>query len=86
MLGLPALKKLNVVVHPSLNYFTMGDYTIKCDRESRRISCLIIDIDKMNQIIAKHASNKKDPLYVFVIFLYFVEELATVKSDFGITV
>ena len=37
----------------------------------------------MNQIIAKHARNKKDHVDVFLIPLHFAEELATVKSDFG---
>ena len=83
ILGLPALKKLNVVIHPSINSFTLGDYTIQCDRESRRISWFIVDTDKMNQIIAKHARNKKDPVDVFLISLHFAEEFATVKSDFG---
>ncbi len=66
ILGLPPLKKLNVVIHPRLNSFTLGDFTIQCDRELRRISCLIVDTDKMNQIIAKHARNKKDPVDVFL--------------------
>jgi hypothetical protein len=30
ILGLPSLKQLNVVIHPSLNTFTMGDFTINC--------------------------------------------------------
>jgi hypothetical protein len=81
--GLPALKKLQVVIQPNLTSFTMGDYTIQCNRESHRISCLIVDTDKMNQIIAKHARNKKDPVDVFLISLHFAEELATIKSDFG---
>ena len=38
ILGLPALKQLNVVIHPSLNTFTMGDFTINCNQVSRRIS------------------------------------------------
>ncbi len=83
ILGLPTLKKLNDVVHPSLNSFTLVDPTIQCDCESRRISCLIVDTDKMNQIIAKRARNKKDPMDVLLISLHFVEELATLKSDFG---
>jgi hypothetical protein len=29
LLGLPALKKLEVTIHPNLNSFTMGDYTEK---------------------------------------------------------
>jgi hypothetical protein len=77
------LKKLDFVIHPCLNSFTLGGFTIQCDRESRRTSCLIVDTDKMNQIIAKQARNKKDPVDVFLISLHFAEELATIKSDFG---
>ena len=29
ILGLPELKQLNVVIHPNLNTFTMGDFAIK---------------------------------------------------------
>ena len=43
ILGLPALKQLNVLIYPSLNTFTMGDFTINCNRESRRIFCMIVD-------------------------------------------
>jgi hypothetical protein len=83
ILGLLALKKLEVAIHPNLNSFTMGDYKVQCNREFRKISCLIVDTDEMNQIIVKHARNKKDPVDVFRISLNFGEELATVKSDFG---
>ncbi len=34
---LPALKKLNVVIHLILNSFTLGNFTIQCDRESRSV-------------------------------------------------
>jgi len=74
---------MEVVEHPNLNSFTMGDYTIQLNRESRRISCLIVDTGKMNQIIAKQARNKKDPMDVFLISLHFDEELATVINDYG---
>ncbi len=82
LLEIPAL---NVTIHPCLNSFTMGDCTIQCKRKSRRISCLIVDNDKMNHIyiIAKHARNKIDLEDVFLISLQFVEELTNVKSDFG---
>ena len=79
ILGLPALKKLEVVIHPNLNSFTMGDYTIQCNRESRRISCLIVDTDKMNKLIAKLTRKNKDSVDVFLISLHFTEELASVK-------
>ena len=37
----------------------------------------------MNKIIVKQARKYKDQVDVFLISLQFVEELATVKSDFG---
>jgi hypothetical protein len=82
-LGLPALKQLNVVIHPSLNTFTMGDFTINCNRESRRISFMIVDYDKIDQIIVEQAINKKNLSVVFFISLHFAEDCASVKSDLG---
>jgi len=82
-LGLSALKQLGVVIHLCLNNFTMGDFKINCNRESRIISCMIADFDKINQIFAKRARNKKNPSDVFLISLHFDEDLASVKSDFG---
>jgi len=85
ILGLPTLKQLNVVIHPSLNIFTMGDFKINCSRESRRISCMILNSDKVDQIIVKQAGNKKNPSDVFLIFLQFAEDFASVKSDLEIS-
>ena len=51
ILGFLALKQLGIVIHPSLNTFHMGNCMINCNRESRRISCMIVDSDKMNKII-----------------------------------
>ena len=83
ILGLPFLKKLDVVIHRSLNSFSMGEFTIHCNCESLRISCMIVDSGKMNQIIVKHVRNKKNPTDVFLISLHFAEELAIVKCDFN---
>ena len=45
---------------------------------------MIVDSDKMDQIIVKQARNKKTPSDdVFLISLYFAKDLATVKRDFG---
>jgi hypothetical protein len=44
---------------------------------------MIVDSDKMDQIIVKQAKNKKDPSDVFLISLRFPEDFASVKSDFG---
>ena len=69
ILGSPALKQLIVVIHPSLNTYTMGDFTINRNREKRRISCIIVDSDKMDQIIVKQTRNNEDPSDVFLISL-----------------
>ena len=74
ILGLQAFKQLDVVIHPSLNTFTMGNFTINCNRESSRISCMIVDSEKMYQIIVKQARNKKNPNDVFLISLHFAED------------
>jgi hypothetical protein len=44
---------------------------------------MIVDSDKMDQIIVKQARNKKNPRDLIFISLHFVEDLASVKSDFG---
>ena len=72
ILVLSYLKQLDVVIHPSFNTFTMGDFTMNCCCESPRISCMIIDSDKMDQIIVKQARNKKNPSDVFLISLHFL--------------
>ena len=83
ILGLAALKQLNVVIHPCLNTFTMEDLTINCNPESSRNPFMIVDSDKMDQIIVKHARNKNNPSDAFLASLQFVDDLASVMSDFG---
>jgi len=61
----------------------MGNFTINCNRESRRISCMIVDSGKVDQVIVKHTRKKINPSGVFLISLNFGEDLATAKSDFG---
>ena len=73
-MGLPALKHLGGVIHPSLVTFSMRNFTINCIRDSRRISFMIVNSDKMDQIIVKQARNKKDPSDVFVMSLHFAED------------
>jgi hypothetical protein len=44
---------------------------------------MIVNFDKMDQIIVKQARNKNNPSDVFLISLHFAEDLASVKSNFG---
>ena len=67
----------------SINSYSMGSFTINCNRETCKFSRMIVDSDKSDQIIVKHAQNKKNPSDVFRISLHFVEDVATIKSDFG---
>ncbi len=50
---LPHFKEPDIILGLNLNSVTMGDYTVQCNREARKISCLIVDTDKMYQIIVK---------------------------------
>jgi hypothetical protein len=43
---------------------------------------MIVDSDKMDQIIGKEARNKKNPTDVFLIFFHFATDLATIESEF----
>jgi hypothetical protein len=44
---------------------------------------MIVDSDKMEQIMFKPARNKKHPCDIFLISLYFAGNLASVKRYFG---
>jgi len=63
-------------------YFFYGKLYNNCNHELRRIYCMIVDSDKSDQIIVKHARNKKNLSYVFLISLHFAKDLAAIKSDF----
>ena len=80
ILGFLALKQLGDVIHPSVNTFSMGNFTINYNRESRRISCMIVDFDKSDQIIVEQARNKENPSDVFLISLHFAEYLGQYSS------
>ena len=59
IIGLPAMKLMNMVIQPSLNSFTFGMNTVNYKAEPRRFSCMIVDSDKTNQIIIMQSRNKK---------------------------
>ena len=82
-MGLPALRDLDVTIHPSSNEFTVESPTVACHREPRRTSCLSVDTAKMDKILIKQSRNKKNPADVFLISLQFKEDLEMNKSDFG---
>ena len=42
ILGNTSFKEVGCGLYTSLNTFSMGDFTIRCNNESRRISCMIV--------------------------------------------
>ena len=77
------MKLMNMIIRPSMNSFTVSMNTVNCKAEPRRVSCVIVDSDKINQIIIKQSRNKKRPSELFLISLPFTEDLKSVKSDFN---
>ena len=69
ILGLLALKQLNVGINPSLNIFTIDDFTINCNRETRRIICMIVNSDKMDQKLLSRPEIRKN-LVTFFLYLF----------------
>ena len=62
----------------------MGDFIVHCNSESRRRSCMIMDSDKINQIIVnKQARTEKNSCDFFLTSLFFAKEQATVTIDNG---
>jgi len=53
ILGLLALGDLDVTIHPNSNEFTVKNASVACHREPTRISCLLIDTTKMDEILIK---------------------------------
>jgi len=60
MLELPALRDLDVNIHPSSNDFTVKNATVAFNREPRRISCLLVDTGKMDKILIKQSRNENN--------------------------
>ncbi len=83
ILGLSALRDLDVTIHSSSNEFTVKNATVVCHREPRRIICILVETSKMDKILIRQSRNKKNPSDVFVISLEFKEDLDKIKSDFG---
>jgi hypothetical protein len=64
ILGLPALRDLDAIIHPSANEFTIANLdksgqraSVPCHTEPRRIGCMIVDTNKMEKILIKQSRN-----------------------------
>jgi hypothetical protein len=81
--GLPAMKELNMSIQPSKDMVLVGDLPFVCESQPRRVLCLLVDSSKMHKILAKAARSKHRESELFLVSLHFVEELESVKIDFG---
>jgi hypothetical protein len=81
--GLPALKTLQMSIQPSNNSVVINDRSFPCESQPRRISCLLVDSSKMQEILSKAARNRHNECELFQVSLHLNEELQSIKTDFG---
>jgi hypothetical protein len=80
--GLPAMKELDMSIHPSKDMVLIGDIPFLCESQSRRLSCLLVDSSKMHKILAKVGRSKHTESELFLVSLHFPEELESIKTYF----
>ncbi len=51
--GLPAMKEWNMSIQPSNDLVLIGDMPFSRELQPRRVSCLLVDSDNMQKILAK---------------------------------
>jgi hypothetical protein len=73
--GLPAMKELNMYIQPSTDLVLIADIPSSCESQPRRVSCLLIDLSKMQKILAKAARNKQIERYFFLMSIHFAESI-----------
>jgi hypothetical protein len=81
--GLPAMKELNMSIHPSKDLVLIGHIPFSCESQPRRVSCLLVDSSKMHKLLAKAARSKHTESELFLVSLHFAEELKSIHTDFG---
>ena len=71
--GLPAMKALNMSIHPSKDMVLLGDTPFQCESHPRRVSCMLVDAPKMHKILSKAVRNKHTESELFLVSLHFAE-------------
>ena len=83
ILGLPAQKELDMIIRPKAKTISLNGAEIPCTTEDRRVSCFLLDGDKMEKVMNKASKSKKQTSDFFVVSLQVAEQIASVDTDFG---
>ena len=82
--GFPTMKELNISIQLSKDMVLISDISFICESQLRRVSCLLVDSSKMHKELTKAARDKHtNKSELFRGSLHFVEELESIKTDFG---
>ena len=83
ILGLPALKDMDMTINVKKKTVNLGGVEVPCTQEDRRVTCFLLDGDKLAKLVAKANRSKKQTSDFFAISLQLAEQIASVKTDFG---
>jgi len=81
ILGLPALKALDMSINPASNSVTIGGGTVTCGTVPRRVECHLLDTKGLQKLVNK--ATRTPNCDFFLIDLKEVVAEAEIKSDFG---
>ena len=83
ILGLPAQKAMDMIIRPKDEVISIAGADVHCIPQERRVSCLLIDGDKLVKTFRKASRAKKQTSEFFVISLQLAEQIASITSDYG---
>ena len=72
-----------MIIRPKAKTISLNGAEIPCTTEDRRVSCFLLDGDKMEKVMNKASKSKKQTSDFFVVSLQLAEQIASVKTDFG---
>ena len=83
ILGLPAQKAMDMIIRPKNGTISIAGIEVSCSTQDRRVSCLLIDGDKLNKVIQKESRSKIPISEFFVVSMQLAEQIAKIETDFG---
>ena len=72
-----------MIIRPTAKTISFNGAKIPCTTEDRRVSCFLLDGDKMEKVMNEASKSKKQTSDFFVVSLQLAEQIASVKTDFG---
>ena len=83
ILGLPAQKAMDMIIYPKEESINVSGIDVPCIPQDRRVSCMLIEDNKLDKVFRKASRSKKQTTDFFVISLQLAEQIAAIETDFG---